>query len=661
MHGLSASRDYNATGSSKAEPSNPWVQTPQRWFQTIRPIAWVFSSVLLSILSTVSQSQQPDVFYESDLTQSAISSLEKCLANASLKASSTTDARLADTISSLRLLIDFNPTERNRFILPRPTEVSKLNAEALKKLFDTKEAWSEFRVAFDSLVDATKRAMSTAESKQDWEMGYRLHWRLAGMHSILPPTAGDKQTGRARWSHSDALESTPELRKSFSNHSKILWPAGSYTVATTLHFEIASQSDSRATAEVAALCEQSFALWKQMFFGYWAGEHIAAPEYAESLDHKFSVVLFRNREAYAKALRTIKDIGQSTGYYDPNQKVALFYWDGVKTQNTLVHELTHQFFYEFSTKPVALDTDRGRGFWVVEGVALFMESLSTRACGGGWIADVGGWDSPRLQASRFRRLHDKYWVPWEEFHLADGRMFRSEEDIRAWYSQAAGLAHLWLDGTMEQRHSFAQHIQSVYSNHEDPNLLGVLNDDKVLRDAFDLFLILGPTTTTSRPFFTNRREAVLSKSRITSQQLLNWPIEYRTTSWLDLSFSEVDDEMFVDDGRIVAPNWNAQRLNLESTKVTDASMLAIAENKNMSELDLSNCKITDAGLAALKDHKFLKSLWLNHCDVTDASINVLLSISQLDEVHLSKTKITPGGWSRLLIAKPRLKTKSAEP
>ncbi len=619
------------------------------------------SSVSLWSICNILHAQPPLDYYEAGLTQNAIALLEECLGKASKRASSGSDANDADMISALRLSIDLHPADRHRFLLPRPIAVSRLNADRIRNLFDTKEGWTEFRTAFETLVDLTEKAISRSESKRDWEAGYRLRWRLAGMQSMMPKTLGDKQTKRAGWSHSEALESTPEVRKAYTNHPKTLWPAGSYTVATTPHFEIASQSEIRATSEVAVLCEQAFALWKQVFFQAWANKQVVAPEYAETLDHKFSVVLFRNRDAYAKALRSIKDIGQSTGYYDPNQKIALFYWDGVNTQNTVVHELTHQFFFEANAQPVALDTDRGSGFWVVEGVALYMESMSTRACGGSWIADVGGWDSPRLQAGRYRRLHDKYWVPWEYFHTADGRGFRSEEDIRAWYSQAAGLAHLWLDGSVERRQSFEQYVESVYANKEDPKLLGEWNDDKSLRDALDRFLIHGPSTAGGRPYFANRREAVLSRSRITAQQLLDWPVEYRTTPRLDLSFTQVDDGLFVAGDRGVGTNWNVQRLNLESTKVTDACMMAIADNKNLSELDLSNCSITDVGLAALTDHKSLKSLWLNQCDVTDASIGVLLSISQLEAVHLSKSKVSPRGWDRLLVGKPRLKSKSTGP
>lgn len=591
-------------------------------------------------------------------SQAALKSLEASLASASKIAGVASESNVSETLESLRLVLELEPKGRHRFVLPRASNAAKFNAEQFKKALEAE--WAGIKSAIQSLCEAVQQEIETADAKQDWELGYRLRWQLAGLNAILPVVVDPKRARNEPWSHAKALHTVSEGRKAFTNHPKTRWPANSYTVMTTTHFEIASQSDMKSTVEVASLSEQAFAVWKQVFYSAWAGKQTTAPEYAEPVDHKFSVVLFRDQASYRKALQSIADISISTGYYDPNEKIAFFYWDGAKTPSTLVHELTHQFFNEASANPVALDPNRGKGFWVVEGVALYMESLSTRGCGGSLMVDVGGWDAPRLQAGRYRRLHDKYWVPWDEFHWADGKRFREEEDIRAWYSQATGLAHLWLDGSAERRVAFAAYIESVYANKESTALLGKLDEDKALRDAYDRYLIEGPSAMGSRPFFSNRREAVLSRTKLSAQQLLDWPIEFRTTPWLDLSFSQIDDRLFVDADE-QPRGWNLQRVNLESTKVTDASIPAIARSKNLSELDLSNCNVSDIGIQALTGHKSLKTLWLTGCKVTDASIAVLLSIPQLESVHLAKTSVTPVGWSKLLAAKPRLKSKSTAP
>ena len=590
--------------------------------------------------------------------QIALKSLEEIVIRASKMSAATSDTQFAETIGSLRLLLDLEPKGRHRYVLPRASSASKLNSDRLKKVLDSES--TGLKLAIEALGKSFGKEIETADSEQNWELGYRLRWRLAGLNAILPNASDAKRVRNEPWSHAKVLDTTPDGRKAFANHPKTRWPANSYTVMTTPHFEIASQSDTKSTVEVANLSEQAFAVWKQVFYSAWANKQTVAPEYAEPVDHKFSVVLFRDRESYTKALRSIADIAISTGYYDPSEKVAFFYWDGAKTPSTLVHELTHQFFYEASANPVALDANRGKGFWVVEGVALYMESLSTRGCGGSLVVDLGGWDAPRLQAGRYRRLHDKYWVPWEEFHWADGKRFRAEEDIRAWYSQATGLAHLWLDGSVEKRVAFAAYVESVYANQASTALLGDWDDDKAMRDAYDRYLISGSSLMASRPFFANRREAVLCRTKLSAKELLEWPVEFRTTPWLDLSFSQIDDLLFTEMEKL-PPHWNVQRLNLESTKVTDASLPAIAGMKNLADLDLSNCDVSDEGIKALSGHKSLKTLWLNECKVTDASMAILSTIPQLESVHLSNTAVTPAGWSQLLSTKPRLKSKSTAP
>ncbi len=619
--------------------------------------------VVLLLDSAQLQAQQPASPYASESIQNAQRSIETILRTISEKSLSPVDGTVLDSVDALRMALELAPEGRRRFVLPRQFESGKIGADKLKKLLETSGVWLEFQSSLESLCDGIEKAIVISEANRDWESGYRMRWQLSGLQSIFPITSSSKRVQSSTvWAYADALKSSPKVSRSYSNHPKTLWPAGSFSVVTTAHFEISVQtSEVKAATEVAVLCEQAFSIWKQVFFSFWKGEQTVAPDYPEPASQKYSVVLFRNREAYVKALRAIPEIGVSTGYYDPNLKLSLFYWDGNKTPSTVVHELTHQFFFETGVNPVALDTNRAPGFWVVEGAALYMESLSARAIGGGLVVDIGGWDAPRLQAARYRRLHDKYWVPWDEFHKADGNRIRGEEDIRAWYSQAAGLAHLFLDGTKQNEIAFVRYLASVYSNSETSALLGDWNDDQKLRDEYDRYLIFGPSSLPKRPYFSNRREAVLCRSKLSSRQLLEWPIELRTTPWLDLSFSQIDDELFVDREMAVAPIWNVQRLNLESTKVTDLSMQSIAASNNLSELDLSQCSITDVGLSAFKGHKTLKTLWLSQCMITDKSIDVLLSLPQLDAAHLSKTQISRSGWDRLIASKPRLKLKSTPP
>ena len=155
---------------------------------------------------------------------------------------------------------------------------------------------------------------------------------------------------------------------------------------------------------------------------------------------------------------------------------------------------------------------------------------------------------------------------------------------------------------------------------------------------------------------------VLPRCPATSDVLLGWPVSNRTLDWLDLSFSKIDDRLFIEPTQSSTQHrWDVRRLNVESTQVTDASLSIIAKMPRLEELDLSRCDITDGGLEALRGHKTLKTLWLSECPISDLSIDLLLKIPQLESVHLFKTKVTPSGWARLLAGKPRLKSKSTAP
>jgi hypothetical protein len=559
----------------------------------------------------------------------------------------------------LSLLLDPSPVGRHRFYLPRTIPNARVGVDALVKLLEKRKLLEEWRDGIDDLAGISHRGALAAESQRDWEQGYRLRWQAVGLQSVL---AGPKTKTADSWTHSSALLQTPQLVKSFSNHPKAFWPAGSFSVATTAHFEIASQAGDKPTRELAEICEQAYAIWKQLFFSVWADEQTVAPEYPEREKAKYSVVLFRDQAAYVKSLKgASQNIGISTGYYDPTRKLSIFYWDGAKTSATVVHELVHQFFNEGSAREVAFNTDDDAGYWIAEGIALYVESMSQIPCGGMLIADVGGWDSLRLQAGRYRRLHDQYWIPWSEFSTVTGKRVRDSKEIKAWYSQACGLTHFWMDGSEDKRDKLIRYIQSVYSGAADRSQLAEWDDDDRLREEYDEYLRLGASKEGQRAAFVSRKDVVLSRCDINVEQLLAWPVALRSMGWLDVSFTDIDDRLFSDAGDMVAPMWNVSRLSLESTKVTDASLPAIATIKDLAELDLSSCAISDNGLDALKGNKTLRSIWLTDCTVSDACLEILVTMPQLELVDVGRTKITKGAWERFLTRKPRAKSKSNGP
>ena len=119
---------------------------------------------------------------------------------------------------------------------------------------------------------------------------------------------------------------------------------------------------------------------------------------------------FRNRKDYNRSLGPLMpNIGMSLGVYHERTRRAYFFADGKGDQRTLYHEATHQLFHE--SRPVAPDVGRKTNFWIVEGIAMFMESLRQE---NGYYT-LGGFDDQRLYAAKYRFTHDHFYIPLGEF------------------------------------------------------------------------------------------------------------------------------------------------------------------------------------------------------------------------------------------------------
>ncbi|MEQ1829887.1 MAG: hypothetical protein ABL921_28250, partial [Pirellula sp.] len=604
-------------------------------------------------------SQSLQQTYANDAVQNSLQQCKERAQSVSNRKYSLSPTEL-ELLESIELLLDLHPTQSHRFVLPQKPAQARPAIDQLTKLFGSKDSFDTFQDAINRLSASIESSAIQAEADSKLETAFRLRSHAAGLRSTVSTSA--RGLPQDAWIHTTGWNILKHVPKVSVNHPKTLWPAGTYSMLTTQNFEIASQTGTKPTEEVAEVCERAYAIWKQLFFPYWSGGKLSPPRYIPTTNKRFSVAVYRDKTAYTNALKTIeRNVGISTGYYEPNRNISLFYWDGAKTSPTIIHELVHQFFFESSAQEVVLNTDTNPGFWVVEGIALYLESMSTRTVGGGTMVEVGGWDASRFQAARYRRLHDEYWIDWDDFRSASGAEFRRNPEINKWYSHASGLAQLWMDNTDEHRRGFVDYIASVYVGKANAELLREWNNDTKLRESYDKFLMAGPISRLPRPYFANRKEAVLSRCEATAEQLLNWPKAYRTMTWLDLSFNPVDDSLFLEGDTERDPAWNVVRLNLESTRVTDRSLPSIGKMKDLVELDLSNCNVTDQGLASLNGHKMLKTLWLNACPITDNSIAILNSLPQLEQLHVKGSAISQQTWANFLGQRPRLKSSSSGP
>ena len=103
------------------------------------------------------------------------------------------------------------------------------------------------------------------------------------------------------------------------------------------------------------------------------------------------------------------NIGISGGVYDPDETRQAYFFAGKGAdERTLYHEATHQLFA--LSRPISPEVVRKGNFWIVEGIAMFMESLRVED---GYCV-LGGFDDERMHAARYRLLHDHFYVPLDE-------------------------------------------------------------------------------------------------------------------------------------------------------------------------------------------------------------------------------------------------------
>jgi len=516
-------------------------------------------------------------------------------------------------LQSARAILEIPADGRQRFLMPR----SKSNAKRISLLLDQAFAAPEERVKFQQFVQQMQREIERSaeelESRREWSEAYRLRWLASGFAELTP-------SSKAAWSPAgDILQPKRAPTGTKGPHPITQWPASSYQLVLTPNFEIAFQTKQSDTSDIVEICEQTYAIWKQLFYSYWSSTSTVGPDYRSNPTGPFQVIIFRNKENYLKALQSqVRNVAVSTGYYHQNAKACFFYMEDRRSFTTMVHELTHQFFIESSSLPIQFDADQTGGFWAAEGIALYMESLSLRDMGASVLIDIGGWDAPR-------------------------------------YSQACGLAHYWMENSTASKTQIAKHLDSIYRRGS-PIVFEPNDDELIMKSYFD-HLRRGPRSGNSYLPFANRNELVLSRCDVDSSWLIDSLASKRNWDSIDVSFSKVDDDAWVKQG----VDWDIVRLNVESSKVTDSSIESFSKMPRLQELDLSNCSVTDKGVASLRDHKTLRTLWLAGTSITDQSIAVLATLPRLEAIHVQSTNVSSDGWQQLLQAIPRLRSKSTGP
>lgn len=451
-------------------------------------------------------------------------------------------------------------------------------------------------------------------------------------------------------------ERQPKYSKTTKTETTFNWAPNRHGVVDSAHFRIRTNASAAEAVQAANYLEECHDVWRIVFAGFWltpedfkARWEGKAPEAAKRGKEKLEVILFASRDEYISQLEPFeKNIAASRGYYAPGRKTSFFYVDSAdeEVRSNWAHEVSHQLFSAYSRNPPGLT--KNANFWVIEGAAMYMESLVRRE--GYWT--TGGFESNRLQDARHRQRNLKEHAALRELLPLGQEAFQRDSRIRQLYTAGAGYTHFFLDGEgAKHRDGFLRYLRQIYDEQDTADLLekelsldvskigeayaaflDVCDDDLRTLNQFDLKrLVLGRTSVTSKGLEVLRKYAKLKRLDLT-----------------DLSIA-LDDEF-----SYLAPDCDLEELSLFGLKLTSACGKRLAKMNSLRELTLSNTAVDDAACESLASLPALETLYLSATQVTDAAESAFSKLKSLKELDLSQTKVSPECIERLKKTHPEL-------
>lgn len=444
--------------------------------------------------------------------------------------------------------------------------------------------------------------------------------------------------------------------------SWLAWPRGSYTQIETPHFVIYSRAEAAAGHQVATDLERCYWAWTQMFFPFWESRPQFEAAFAgwspdESISQflahrslrlpagdKLRVVLFRDAAEYQRAV-DVPGAEQSTGFYSDGRQTTFLYPQQPDDPATRRHELVHQLFREATSSRLgpALPGEAS-GFWLVEGIAGYFESLHFDS----GCAVVGGWDAPRLQFARFRFFVAGDRLPLVEL-ARDGRLAaQSRSDLARWYAHAIVHTHWLLDGGDPQTRRWVyRRLAELYRI--DPQSVPV-GGPPPADEAVLPFLSVSDEHLRDNPITRELTDLCLAGCQVTAAGVNRIPAS-RQLRRLVLTGQPLDVAAVQ---RLVAEPSSLQQLSLEGTAIDNGIADLLRRADQLRELDLSNTPIDDAIVAAIAGAHQLTTLWLTGTRVSDQAVATIARLPALRRVDLQQTAVTERGLARLQELRPDL-------
>lgn len=511
-------------------------------------------------------------------------------------------------------------------------------------------------------------SQGSSAAGDEWA-AYNSLWRAAREDS------SHAETKRVLGTLLTALNVKGKPRPVATIHPKFGWPAGSYSRMETANFKISSRADAAETQKIAVKLEAFYALWTQAFYPLWAAPGITTQRLSGRSTNwqrrqQVDVVLCKNRDDYLKTLGVAEsNIGVSVGYYSPEAQMSFFYPDA-SLDATLYHELTHQLLAEASQLKGTSQAGDKTHFWLIEAVALYMESLVE--------ADhhwrLGGWLAPRMQGARYRALHDGYWIEPKELDGLGASALKERDDIARVYTHAAGMAHFFMDRRLppvdnetaatdtdsstgndsasaaekrlntfkaeDARAAFFASLIAAYRGDTPPDQFWHIAGDEHAHQDYLHFQIVRDrhidALKGSQFPALSTKELVLARSRLIAA---SWQAigQFKQLTWLDLSSSNA----VAADLKWLKELSRLERLSLELVDIDRELITEISKLPRLKELDLSGCKLADEMLVPLKHCTQLETLWLSgNAGITSTGIAELAKLPKLKFVALDDTSVS---------------------
>ncbi|MCA9079349.1 MAG: hypothetical protein KDA58_02270 [Planctomycetaceae bacterium] len=189
---------------------------------------------------------------------------------------------------------------------------------------------------------------------------------------------------------------------------------------------------------------------------------------ASSPGRRYTVYYFRNKNDFVQHLiQQQPNIAITNGLYLPRNRIAYFYHQSEEQQQnleTMFHEVTHQLLGESSTR--VIDVGQKQNFWLVEGIACYMESYRRD----GRRVTTGNPEHPRFSWARERLVTDGEYYDFASFTQLGMQQFQSAGDVatlQKYYAQAATMTHFFLNAQQgDYRDALIAHLSQIYSPSE---------------------------------------------------------------------------------------------------------------------------------------------------------------------------------------------------